>query len=92
MQTGPLWAMRSVSADGTRAIADGPAFTTACYVGASGKGVFTGRRLGIHFKPEDGLHWLQHGYPVPRPVFPTPPPIRGKLEGAPRGPSERPPA
>jgi hypothetical protein len=73
--------MRSISADGMRAIADGPGFATTCYGGASAEGVFTGLHLGIHFKAQDGLHWLQHGYPMPRPVFPAPPTIRGKLEG-----------
>ena len=81
MQTGRLRALRSISADGMRAIADGPGFATTCYGGASAGGVFRGLHLGIHFKPEDGLHWLQHGYPMPRPVFPAPPTIRGKLEG-----------
>ena len=78
---GHLRAMRSVSDNGLRAITGEPDCAVACYGGAGAEGNFYGLHLGIHFKLEDGLHWLEHGYPVPRPVFPTPPPIRGKLQG-----------
>ena len=74
--------MRSVSDNGMRAITGDPDSAVACYGGAGAEGAFYGLHLGIHFKLEDGLHWLEHGYPLPRPVFPTPPPIRGKPEGA----------
>lgn len=73
--------MRSVSHDGLRAITTGPASTVACYGGATAEGFFTGLHLGIHFKLEDGLHWLEHGYPMPRPVFPGPLTIRGNFVG-----------
>ena len=73
-------AMRSVSANSFRAITDDPDYAVACYGGAGVEGFFYGLHLGIHFDLEDGLHWLEHGYPAPRPVFPIPPPIRGKLE------------
>ena len=72
--------MRSVSDDGMRAITDDLDSVVACYGGAGAEGFFYGLYLGIHFKLEDGLHWLEHGYPLPHPMFPIPPTIRGKLE------------
>ena len=70
----------SLSANGMRAITAGPGRSVVCYGGASAECRFYGLHLGVHFNHEDGLHWLDHGYPAPRPIIPSWSPIRG-VEG-----------
>jgi hypothetical protein len=59
----------SISDNGMRAITAAPGRGFDCYGGASAEGFFYGLHLGRHSDREDALHWLEHGYPLPRPIL-----------------------
>jgi hypothetical protein len=68
--------MRLISSDGVRAIDDQTVLGFACYVGASARGDFVGMHIGVHGCHAAAIYWLRDGYPMPRPVLPSPPAIR----------------